>query len=67
MQILWDESKRRTNLAKHGLDFAELSVDFFADALVTSARAERYKAIGEFNGQAIITVFFFRWARKRLP
>jgi hypothetical protein len=32
MKIVWDESKRLTNLAKHGLDFADLDFDFFAAA-----------------------------------
>jgi hypothetical protein len=29
MKIVWDEPKRLTNLAKHGLDFADLDTDFF--------------------------------------
>lgn len=32
MKIVWDEPKRLTNLAKHGLDFADLDTDFFAGA-----------------------------------
>jgi uncharacterized DUF497 family protein len=28
MKVVWDESKRLTNLAKHGLDFADLDSDF---------------------------------------
>jgi uncharacterized DUF497 family protein len=58
MRLIWDESKRNTNLAKHGLDFAELSLDFFSDALVTSARSKRYKAIGWHGDLLIIAVVF---------
>ena len=32
MKIVWDEPKRLTNLAKHGLDFADLGADFFSEA-----------------------------------
>jgi uncharacterized DUF497 family protein len=39
--IAWDDSKQRANIAKHGLDFAALDVDFFAEALVGTARASR--------------------------
>jgi glycerol-3-phosphate dehydrogenase len=33
MRYLWDETKRRSNLAKHGLDFAD------ADLVLDNARA----------------------------
>ena len=29
MRIVWDEAKRLTNLAKHGLDFADLDAELF--------------------------------------
>jgi uncharacterized protein len=58
MLIKWDDSKRMTNLAKHELDFADLSPEFFEHALVTSARTARYKAIGWLADQWIITVVF---------
>jgi uncharacterized protein len=28
MQFIWDEAKRRKNLAKHGLDFADAAIVF---------------------------------------
>jgi uncharacterized DUF497 family protein len=34
VNILWDEPKRLANLAKHGLDFADLNETFFDSALV---------------------------------
>jgi uncharacterized DUF497 family protein len=34
LKIVWDESKRLANLAKHGLDFADLNETFFDKALV---------------------------------
>jgi uncharacterized DUF497 family protein len=32
MKIVWDEPKRLINLAKHGLDFADLDTNFFSEA-----------------------------------
>ncbi len=58
MIITWDNAKRLANLDKHGMDFAELDVDFFIDSLVIPARAPRFKAIGQLRGVAIIVVIF---------
>jgi uncharacterized DUF497 family protein len=46
MKIVWDEPKRQINLAKHGLDFVDLSVEFFEEALIGTARQGRFIAIG---------------------
>jgi len=55
---VWDEPKRLSNLAKHGLDFADLSEEFFEGALIEIARQDRFVAIGELNGIAILAVVF---------
>lgn len=44
--IVWDEPKRQSNLAKHGLDFADLDEAFFLSALVVPAKNGRHMAIG---------------------
>lgn len=41
MKITWDELKRQTNIAKHGLDFADLSREFFLDSKVGPAKGDR--------------------------
>jgi uncharacterized protein len=46
MKIVWDEPKRLANLAKHGLDFADLDESFFETALLRPSRANRWMAIG---------------------
>ena len=57
MKIVWDQPKRLANIAKHGLDFATLTEDFFAEALVISAQNGRYLAIGkDVNG--VVSVVF---------
>lgn len=58
MKIVWDEPKRIQNLAKHGLDFASLTVEFFANAQVEAARQDRFFALGELDGVTIIAVVF---------
>lgn len=58
MKIIWDKSKRETNLAKHGMDFADLSLEFFRDAAITHAKLDRLVAVGELNGQIVIAVIF---------
>jgi uncharacterized DUF497 family protein len=58
MKIVWDEPKRETNIAKHGLDFADLSFEFFLSSTVVPSKEGRHVAIGEFNGMIIIAVVF---------
>lgn len=58
MRITWDEPKRRMNLAKHGLDFADLTLDFFLGAAVEPARDGRLLAIGELDGRRVVAVVF---------
>lgn len=58
MIIAWDEPKRQTNLAKHGLDFANLDEEFFLAASIVEAKERRLMAIGWFRGELIIAVVF---------
>lgn len=58
MKIIWDEPKRQANREKHGLDFADLSLDFFLSADVEPAKQGRFLAIGEFNGRIIVATVF---------
>lgn len=57
MIIVYDEFKRLENLRKHGFDFADLTVEFFADATVTSAKQGRMIAIGFLYEGVISTVY----------
>lgn len=58
MKIVWDEVKRQSNLAKHGLDFASLTPEFFETAYVETAKQDRFLAIGELDGVAVVAVVF---------
>lgn len=58
MMMIWDENKRETNLAKHGMDFANLDLEFFTSARIISSHTNRFIAIGTFKHDAMITVVF---------
>lgn len=55
--IVWDESKRLNNLAKHGLDFADLDEEFFLASLLIPAKHGRHMAIGRLSDGTIAVVF----------
>ena len=57
LMIVWDEQKRQTNLAKHGLDFADLDETFFLDSLVVPVKRNRHMAIGRLQDGTIAVVF----------
>jgi uncharacterized DUF497 family protein len=56
--ITWDEPKRLANIVKHGLDFADLTLEFFESAEIAPANMDRFRAVGEFEGKRIIVVIF---------
>lgn len=61
-QFAWDEAKRRANLAKHGLDFAELAdLDWDAATIVEDTRRDygerRYWAFVTVDGRLRIAAF----------
>lgn len=58
MLIVWDEPKRQLNLAKHGLDFADLIPAFFENARVESAKQDRFLALGQLAGVMVVAVVF---------
>ncbi len=57
MMIVWNEPKRQTNLAKHGLDFADLDESFFLSSVVVPAKGGRHMAIGQLADGTIAVVF----------
>lgn len=63
MKILWDEPKRLANIDKHGLDFADLTLDFFLNSVVLPAKSDRFMAIGRI-GANTITIIFMRLGRE---
>ena len=49
--IVFDDYKRDLTLAMRGLDFADLTMDFFERASIVPAKVSRFKAVGEFGGK----------------
>jgi uncharacterized DUF497 family protein len=58
MKFSWDENKRKANLAKHGLDFA----DVFAGATFTFEDGrfdygeERFITVGMLHGRVVVLI-----------
>jgi uncharacterized protein len=57
MQFSYDEQKRKSNLSKHGLDFADLDIEYFVNSIVVPAKLGRFMAIGILVNDVIATVF----------
>ena len=71
MELEWDEVKRESNLAKHGLDFAvafELFADYFMEWLDTSQDygEDRWVALGMIRGVVVVLVYTERNGKLRL-
>jgi uncharacterized DUF497 family protein len=66
MIIVWDEPKRAANIVKHqGLDFADLTEDFFLNAVILPVRYGRLQAVGRLQGR-ILSVVFVRYGTQAL-
>lgn len=62
MELEWNEAKRESNLAKHGLDFAaalELFADYFMERLDTRQDygEDRWTALGMIHGVIVVLVY----------
>jgi uncharacterized DUF497 family protein len=57
MKIIWDEPKRIANVEKHGLDFTDLSLEFFLASLVVPAKNGRSKAVGRLQDGTVVVIF----------
>ena len=65
MEFVWDEAKRRINLEKHGVDFADALEFAWEDAFVViddrfSYGEERRIALGMFRGRVHVVVHAHR-------
>ena len=63
MEFEWNEAKRQSNLAKHGLDFADISAfdwDFARFEDDTLEGENRTKAVGFLRFQVVVVIFTLR-------
>ena len=58
MIVTWDNAKGLANLDKHGLDFADLELEFFVNSVAAPVRDRRFKAIGSMRHGRVIVVIF---------
>jgi uncharacterized protein len=57
MEIVWDEPKRLANIARHGMDFADLDEAFFEGSVIVPAKLDRLIAVGRHRSGVILVVF----------
>ena len=67
----WDEAKRRANLAKHGVDFADMAMFDWPGAVVLEDDRRNYKerrlsATGHILGRLHVCIFTPRGGRLRI-
>ena len=71
IELEWDETKRRANLKKHGLDFADaFEFDWDGEVAYPDLRRDygepRTIAFAEFRGRVHVTIYADRGTRRRL-
>ncbi|MCB8879295.1 BrnT family toxin [Acidisoma cellulosilytica] len=70
MDIEWDEAKRRSNIAKHGLDFIDADLIFLGEHKIAQARTvsceERWLATGMIHGLRAAVIFTMRGQTVRI-
>ena len=69
--IAWDESKRRSNVQRHGIDFAELAAAFDFPMLTREDPCmdhgeQRLLSLAWFNGRVVFMVWIERYDSVRL-
>jgi uncharacterized protein len=57
MEVVWDEPKRLANIARHGMDFADLDEAFFGGSVIVPAKLGRLLAVGRHRKGIILVVF----------
>ena len=71
MEYEWDEAKRRSNLAKHGVDFADAQAFAWHSAVETVGARKaygevRWRALGMIGTRLHVVVFIKRNGRTRI-
>ena len=69
LEFEWDNTKRESNLNKHGLDFVD-AVKIFLGPVVTASShrsgEDRWISVGMVNGLEIAVVYIWREGRIRI-
>lgn len=57
IKIVWDEPKRLANIARHGMNFADLDESFFEEAVIVPGKLGRLVAVGRHPLGIILVAF----------
>lgn len=62
MEFVWDETKRKSNIKKHGIDFVELKQVFWGPLVTKIDDRENYGedrwiALGNLKGMIVVLVY----------
>jgi uncharacterized DUF497 family protein len=57
VRIVWDEPKRVAILRDRNLDFEDVTLEFFASAVLLPGQGRRFRAVGILNGRPTTVVF----------
>lgn len=57
MRIVWDEPKRLANIARHGMDFADLDETFLEGSVIVPAKSGRLISVCRHHSGIIVVVF----------
>jgi uncharacterized protein len=71
VEFEWDETKRQTNITKHGVDFIDAARVFEGVVFEIEDRRRdygerRYRALGLFNGRVLHVIYTWRQDRRRI-
>lgn len=71
MAFEWDEQKRDSNLAKHGVDFRDIPALFDGDVLTIIDEREDYgetriSCLGEIEGRVYAVAYTWRGGNRRI-
>lgn len=58
VRIVFDPIKCRSNIEKHGFDFADLTLAFFEEARIYPAKESRFIAVGQWGERLLVAVIF---------
>jgi uncharacterized DUF497 family protein len=67
----WDENKRRSNVIKHRIDFADATQMFrdpgaYTSTSIRSVRERRFVTVGSMSGSLIAVIFTIRGSNIRI-
>jgi uncharacterized protein len=71
MAFEWDERKRQANLAKHGVDFRDVTELFDGDTVeIVDSRQDygetRINSLGEIEGRIYVVAYTWRGVNRRI-